>query len=85
MTGPLFHILQLSCTYLPLVISTTIGQGVYQWLDGSVFKGTFVDGLPEGSGTMTWSDGSRYTDSPCDKQHMSSVCFLLFCVLFEDM
>ncbi len=39
------------------------GSGYYKYDDGSVFVGTFRDGLPEGKGTCYYSNGDRYEGS----------------------
>ena len=30
------------------------------WIDGTVYKGEWINGRPQGKGKMTWPDGSNY-------------------------
>ncbi len=39
---------------------TYTGSGRYEWPDGRIFEGDFVDGQPHGEGVDTRPDGSRY-------------------------
>lgn len=36
------------------------GTGVYRWMDGSVYTGSFVHTQPHGHGHLAWPEGSEY-------------------------
>lgn len=36
------------------------GQGVYTWSDGSVYEGSWHEGLKHGWGTYSWPNGAQY-------------------------
>jgi hypothetical protein len=37
------------------------GKGVYKEKDGSMYEGDWVSDLPDGQGTKTYPDGTKYT------------------------
>ena len=36
------------------------GQGVFKWLDGSVYVGDIIDGKLHGQGTFIWPNKNKY-------------------------
>ena len=47
-----------------MAISTA--TGTYNFADGNVYTGAWVDGARTGEGTFTWSDGDVYTGAFVD-------------------
>jgi hypothetical protein len=36
------------------------GQGLYKFVDGSIYQGTFINNLMQGQGTYYYSNGDVY-------------------------
>ena len=36
------------------------GYGVYEWADGSEYKGSWLENNIDGEGEYTWPDGRKY-------------------------
>jgi hypothetical protein len=36
------------------------GEGIYSWSDGSVYEGSWHEGLKHGWGKYTWPNGAQY-------------------------
>lgn len=37
------------------------GYGVFEWPDGRLYEGTYVEDVKHGVGTFKWPDGKIYT------------------------
>ena len=36
------------------------GYGIFNWADGRIYEGQYLEDKKEGEGILTWPDGRRY-------------------------
>lgn len=47
-------------SYIPKSWGTRTGKGVHFFVNGDIYEGSFVDGVPHGKGTFRYSNGNNY-------------------------